>query len=157
MLPSACAPLSGDLKPFDGTDYKYSPEQFLNAVQARATYQLGPEPIHPPYQYQWHVRRMALVATALTGPASTWFNSLPNDKKLDWLTFTTAFFQQFDNVTAQFRAQAETQTIKLNPTESISIYACKIEDLVNKGWPEFDPKMKNREYVYIFIQGYLMN
>ena len=150
---SACAPLSGDLKPFDGTDYKYPPSQFLNAVQAHATYQLGPEPSHPAYQQQWHIRRMALVATALTGPAATWFNGLSETTKATWSTFTAAFLKQFDTVTAQFRAQAEAQTIKFKPEDSISIYACKIEDLVNKGWPEFDAKMRNREYVNVFIQG----
>ena len=133
MYQMSCAPLSGDLKPFDGTDYKYPPAQFLNAVNARTTYQLGPEPTNPQYQYQWHIRRMALVATALTGPADTWFNSLDNTYKSDWSRFTSIFLKQFDTVTALFRAQAEAQIIKFNPsTDSISVYACKVEDLVNK-------------------------
>ena len=57
---------------------------------------------------------MALVATALTGPAATWFNGLSEKSKATWSTFTTAFLNQFDAVTAQFRAQAESQTIKFN-------------------------------------------
>ena len=95
---------------------------------------------------------MALVATALTGPAATWFNGLSEKSKATWSTFTTAFLNQFDAVTAQFRAQAEAKSIKLKPEVSISIYACKIENSVKKGWPEIDAKMRNREYVNVFIR-----
>ena len=35
----------------------------------------------------------------------------------------------------------------------VSFYACRVEDLVNKGWPENDAEMSNREYVNVFIQG----
>ena len=100
MIYKVCEPLSSDMKRFDGTDHKNSIEQFLNAIQASATYQLGPEHTHPIYQYHWHLRGMAIVATASTDP--TWFNDIGETIKLNWLTFTSAFLQQFDNVTVHF-------------------------------------------------------
>ena len=150
---SACAPLPGSLKPFDGTDYKYPPFKYSNAVQAHANYQLRPEHPHPPYQQQWHIRRMALVATALTGAAATWFYCPSEISKATWITFTSVFLKQIATVTTQFCAQAEAQTIKLKPEDSISIYAHKIEDHVNKSRPEFNARMRNKKYVNVFIQG----
>ena len=60
---------------------------------------------------------MALVATALTGPAATWFNSLDNTHKSNWTSSTSFSLKQFDTVTAQFRAQAEAQTIKFESSQ----------------------------------------
>ena len=65
-----CAPLSSRLQIFDGTDYRYRPEQFLKGIKVRTIYQLGPEPTNPDQIHIWNVRRMALVATSPDGPAS---------------------------------------------------------------------------------------
>ena len=79
---------------------------------------------------------MALVATSLDGPASALFNSLPGADTQDWSTFTLKFPKLFDSVTAQNKAQAETQNAQLNTFESIAVFACRVEDLVNKSWPD---------------------
>ena len=132
---------------------RYRPENFLNGIKARTMYQIGPI-LTNPEQYQiWSVRRMALVATSLDGPASSWFNSLSETDTHYWSNFSTKFRKQLDCATIKFKAQAEAQDNHLTTHESISIYACRVENLVIKGWPEMDSKMKNREYVNICIQS----
>ena len=84
-------------------------------------------------------------------PNSSWFNSLSEADTQDWSTFTLEFLKHFNSVTAQYKAQAEAQNMKLNTHESISIYASCVEDLSNKSWPEHDAKMRNRDYVNNFI------
>ena len=95
---------------------------------------------------------MGLVVTALNGRASSCFNSLPEADTQDWSTSTLSFPEQIDIVTAQYQAQAQDQNAQLNTHESISIYACRVEDLVDEGWREIDARMCNRECVKLFIQ-----
>ena len=58
-------------------------------------------------------------------------------------------FNKIDGITAHYR----TQNAQLNALESSSIYAaCRFDDLVFEGWPEFDAKMRNKEYFNFFIQ-----
>ena len=107
-----CAPLSSRLQNFDGTDYRYRPDQFLNRKKARTFYQLSPEPSSPEQKHIWHVRRVALVATSLDGPVSSWFNSILEAGTQDWSTFTLKLLKQFDSVTEQNKAQAHARNAK---------------------------------------------
>ena len=150
---SKSAPLSSQLQIFDGTDYRYRPKQLVKGIKADNLCQLGPEPTSPDQRHVWHVRRMALVAISSDIPASSWLNSLSEADLKNWSTFTMKFLKQFDSVTAQNDAQAEAQNKQLDTHESIFIYACSVEDLVNKRWPENDAEMHNREIVNFFIQG----
>ena len=83
---------------------------------------------------------MALVATCLDDPASSLFNSLSEIDTQDCSIFSTKFLKQFHSATIKFKAQPEAQVIKLASHESLSIYAYRVEVLVNKGWPELDLK-----------------
>ena len=60
---------SNQLQNFDGSDYRYKPEQILNGI--KTIHQVGPD-----QQHIWHAHRTALVATSLDGLGSSWFNSL---------------------------------------------------------------------------------
>ena len=60
--------LSSHLQLFDGTEYRYGPEQLLIVIKTCTFNQLGPEPISPEQKHIWHVRRMVSVATSLDGP-----------------------------------------------------------------------------------------
>ena len=97
---------------------------------------------------------MALVATSLDGPASSWFSSLFETDTQDWSIFSTKFLKRFDSSTIKIKAQAEARNLQLATHESISMYACHVEILVNKRWLEFDSEMINQEYVKIFIHGF---
>ena len=50
------------MKPFDGLDYSYTPEEYLQQVKARLTFAIGEEPQNNPVKYRsWHNRRMAYI------------------------------------------------------------------------------------------------
>ena len=44
--------------------------------------------------------------------------------------------------------------MQLNTHESISIYACRVEDLVNKDWPNAMLKCVTENLLNLFIQGH---
>ena len=70
----------------------------------------------------------------------------------DWSTFTLKCLNQIDSVRALKKAQAEAQNVQLNTYEKISVYVCRVENLVNKRRPANVAEMRNREDVTIFIQ-----
>ena len=49
--------------------------------------------------------------------------------------------------------ESQAQNIQFNLPEVYSSYACSVESLVNRGWPEFCSKLCNRENVFISVQG----
>ena len=137
-----CAPISSQLQVIDGTDSRYRPEHFLNGIKACTIYKLGLEPNKPDQKKIWHVRSMVLDATSLDDPTSSWFNGFSEADTQDWSTLTVKFLDQFEKYKPQHTAQAEAQNAPLNTHKSNSIYACRVEDLVNKGRPENDAKMR---------------
>ena len=45
--------------PFDGLEHSYTPEEYLQQVEARITFAIGEEPQNNPVKYRsWHNRRM---------------------------------------------------------------------------------------------------
>ena len=55
------------LKPFDGLDHSYTPEEYLQQVEARLTFAIGEEPQNNPIKYKsWRNRRMANIQCSLT-------------------------------------------------------------------------------------------
>ena len=54
--------------PFDGLYHSYTPEEFLQQVEARLTFAIGEEPQKIPVKYKsWHNRRMAYIQCSLIG------------------------------------------------------------------------------------------
>ena len=50
------------MKPFDGLDHSYTPEEYLQQVEARLTFAIGEEPQNNPVRYRsWHTRCMAYI------------------------------------------------------------------------------------------------
>ena len=45
-------------KPFDGLDHKYTPEEYLQHIEARVTFSLGLQPTTSHEYKFWHARRM---------------------------------------------------------------------------------------------------
>ena len=55
------ASIPGPMKPFDFLNHSYTPEEFLQQVEARLTFAIGEEPQNIPVKYRsLHNRRMAL-------------------------------------------------------------------------------------------------
>ena len=57
------------LRPFDGSDPTYTTEDFLNAITANMIMTVGPEKTDSPYHEAWILIRIAMIQTALMGPA----------------------------------------------------------------------------------------
>ena len=65
------------MKPFDGLDHSYTPEEHLQQVEARLTFAIGEEPQNNPVKYRsWHIRRMAYIQCSLAGTALDWYTNL---------------------------------------------------------------------------------
>ena len=65
-------PMQQSLRPFDGTDPTYTTEDFLNAITANMVMTAGPEQTDSPYHAAWILKRIAMIQTALIGPAQQW-------------------------------------------------------------------------------------
>ena len=61
--------ISEPIKPFDGLDHNYTPEECLQHIEARVTFSLGLQPISEQEYKFWHARRMAFIQCSLTGTA----------------------------------------------------------------------------------------
>ena len=65
------------MKPFDGLDHSYTPEEYLQQVEARLTFPIGEEPQNNPVKYRsWHNRLMAIIRCSLIGTALDWYTNL---------------------------------------------------------------------------------
>ena len=62
-------PIQQSLCPFDGTDPNYTTENFLNAITANMAMTAGPEQNDSPFHETWILKRIAMIQTALIGPA----------------------------------------------------------------------------------------
>ena len=61
--------ISEPIKPFDGLDHNYTPEEYLQYIEARVTFSLGIQPTSEHEYKFWHARRMAFIQCSLTGTA----------------------------------------------------------------------------------------
>ena len=80
---------------FTGTYPEYSVEDYLNAVTANLTINIGPKLINTTLHQNWIHRRTALIQTKLDGAAQKWFSVLTIDIKSDWKRFTQEFSKMF--------------------------------------------------------------
>ena len=60
-------------QPFDGLDHNYTPEEYLQHIEARVTFSLGLQPTSENEYKYWHARRMAFIQCSLTGTAVSWY------------------------------------------------------------------------------------
>ena len=115
--------------------------EWYQSRKDRTIYQLGPKPTILEQDRIWILRRMALVAISFEGPASSSFNNLSETEMIPEIVFfSIKFLKQFDSATIKIEPEAEAQNIQQATQESISIYACRVEGVLTKGWPELDSK-----------------
>ena len=69
------------LRSFDGTDPTYTKEYFLNDITANMVMTAGPKQTDSPYLEAWILKRIAMIQTALIGPAQQWYSHLPLEIK----------------------------------------------------------------------------
>ena len=110
--------ISEPIKLFDGLDHNYTPEEYLQHIEARVTFSLGLQPTLD-YEYKfWHVRRMTFIQCSLTGTLS-WYIRLSDTYKQDWHAFVQAFEKQFSSQKNAYNAQVEALNLTIKDNEKV--------------------------------------
>ena len=145
--------ISEPIKPFGGLDHNYTPEEYLQHIEARVTFSLGLQPtLEHEYKF-WHARRMAFIQCSLTGTALSWYIRLNHTYKHDWHAFVQAFKKQFSSQKNAYYAQVEALNLTKKDNEIVRHFALKVQQLVEKGWCNENASTINLKCNEIFTKG----
>ena len=145
--------ISEPIKPFDGLDHNYTPEEYLQHIEARVTFSLGLQPtLEQEYKF-WHARRMAFIQCSLTGTTLSWYIRLNDTYKQDWHAFVQAFKKQFSSQKNAYYAQVEALNLSKKDPETVRHFALKVQQLVEKGWCNENASTINLKCNEIFTKG----
>ena len=133
------------LRPFDGTNPTNTTEDFLNAITANMVMTAGPEQTDSPFHENWIMKRIAMIQTALTGPAQQWYSHLPLDIKKDWQAFCREFQKTFDKQQSQTQAKLLVESITRASREQIKTLSLRIEQMTRKAYVNNAPDMRNAQ------------
>ena len=122
------------MKPFDGLDQSYTPEEYLQQVEARLTFAIGEEPQNNPVKYRsWHNRRTAYIQCSLSGTALDWYTNLHISYKQQWNSFVQQFKKQFSSQKTAYYAKVEAISRMKKDNETVRHFALRVQQLVKKG------------------------
>ena len=116
---------------------------FLNAITANMVMTAEPEQIDSPFYEAWILKRIAMIQTALIGPAQQWYSNLPIDIKKNWQAFCREFQKTFDNHQLQTQAKLLLESIARASGEQIKTLALRIEQMTPKSYVNNAPDMRN--------------
>ena len=125
--------ISVPIKPFDGPDHNYTPEEYLQHIEARVTFSLGLQPTSENEYKFWHARRMVFIQCSLSGTALSWYIRLNDTYKQDWYAFVQAFKKQFFSQKNAYYAQVEALNLSKKDKETVRHFPLKIQQLVENG------------------------
>ena len=145
--------MSEPFKPFDGLYHKYTPEEYLQHIEARVTFSLGLQPT-PEHEYKiWHARRMAFIQCSLTGTALSCYICLNDTYKQNWHAFVQAFKKQFSSQKNAYYAQVEALNLSKKDNETVRHLALRVQQLVETGWCNENASTINLKCNEIFTKG----
>ena len=148
------APIPEPMKPFDGLDHSYTPEEYLQQVEARLTFAIGEEPQNNPVKYRSrHNRRMAYIQFSLIGTALNWNTSLHISYKQQWNSFVQFFKKQFSSRKTAYYAQVEAMSLMKKDNETVRHFAHRVQYIVKKGWCNESASTINLKNNEIFTKG----
>ena len=150
---NSSASISEPVKPFDGLDHNYTPEEYLQHLEARVTFSLGLQPTSEHEYNFWHARRMAFIQCSLTGTALSWHIRLNDIYKHDWHAFVQAFKKQFSSQKNAYYAQVEPLNLTKEDNETVRHFLLKVQQLVEKGWCNESASTINLKCNEIFTKG----
>ena len=140
-------------KPFDGLDHSYTPEEYLQQVEARLTFAIGEEPQNNPVKYRSrHNRRMTYIQCSLIGTALDWYTNLHISYEQQWNSFVQLFKKQFSQKTAYY-AHVEAMSFMKKDNETVRHFALRVQQLVKKGWCNENAATINLKSKEIFTKG----
>ena len=79
--------ISEPIKPFDSLDHYYTPEEYLQHIEARGTFSLVLQPTSEHEYKLWQARRMVFIQCSLIGTALSWYTRLNYTYKQEWHAF----------------------------------------------------------------------
>ena len=130
------------MKPFNGLDHSYTPEECSQQVEARIIFAIGEEPQNNPVKViSWHNRRMVFIQCSLTGTA------------LDWYTNLHISYKQQRNSFVAYYAQVEAMSLMKKDNETVRHFALRVQQLVKKGWCNENAATINLKNNEIFTKG----
>ena len=142
------------MKPFDGLDHSYTPEEYLQQVEARLTSAICEEPQNNPIKYRsWHNRLMAYILCSLIGTALDWYTNLHISYKQQWNSFVQLFKKQFSSQKTAYYAQVEAMSLMKRDNETVRHFALRVQQLVKKGWCNESASTINLKNNEIFTKG----
>ena len=142
------------MKPFDGLDHSYTPEEYLQQVEAKLTFAISEEPQNNPVKYRsWHKRRMAYIQCSLKGTALDWYTNLHISYKQQWNSFVHLFKKQFSSQKRAYYAQVEAMSLMKKDNETVRHFALRVQQLVKKGWCNENAATINLKNNEIFTKG----
>ena len=151
---STSASIPEPMKPFDGLDHSYTPEEFLQQAEARLTFAIGEEPQNNPVKYRsWHNRRMACIQCSLIGTALYLFTNLHISYKQQWNSFVQLFKKQLSSQKTAYYAQVEATSLMKKDNERVPHFALRVQQLVGKGWCNENAATLNLKIEEIFTEG----
>ena len=150
---NASTSISEPIKPFDGLYHNYTPEEYLQHIEARVTFSLGLQPTSEHEYKFWHARRMAFIQCSLTGTALSWYIRLNETYKNDWYAFVQALKKQFSSQKIAYYAQVEALTLSKKDNETVRHFALEVQQLVEKGWCNENASTNNLKCNEIFAKG----
>ena len=122
------------MKPFDGLDQSYTPEEYLQQVEARLTFAIGEEPQNNPVKYRsWHNRSMAYIHCSLIGTALDRYTNLHISYKQQWHSFVQLFKKQFSSQKMAYYAQVEAMSLMKKDKETVRHFALRVQQRVKSG------------------------
>ena len=124
--------ISEPITPFDGLDHNYTPEDYLQHIEARVTISLGLQPTSEHEYKFWHARRMAFIQCSLTGTALSWYIRLNDTYKHDWHAFVQAFKKQFSSQKNAYYAQVEALNLTKKDNKTYVILHSKFNNWLKK-------------------------
>ena len=101
----------------------------------------GPEQTDSPFHGAWILKRIAMIQTALIGPAQQWYSHLPLDIKNHW----PAFCREFDNQQPQTQAKLLLESITRAFSDKIKTLALIIEQMTRNAYVNNAPDMRNAQ------------
>ena len=126
--------ISEPIKPFDSLDHNYTPEEYLQHIEARVTFSLGLQPLSAHEYKICNARRMAFIQCSLTGTALSWYIRLNDTYKHDWHAFVQTLKKQLASQKDAYYAQLEALNLTKKDNETVRHFALKVQQLVEKGW-----------------------
>ena len=126
--------LGGSVPMQHGSDPTYTTEDFLNAITAKMVMTAGPEQTDSPFHEAWILKRIAMIQTALIGPAQQWYSHLALDIKKDWQALCREYQKTFDNQQSQTQAKLLLESVTRASGEQIKTLTLRIEQMTRKAY-----------------------